>query len=181
MKTQLLLVILGVCLLLPSFAAADDSGLDAAKKKFSGVYVSKRGVKKERKAINKTIETLVDKMSFYKRPFARSALKDSTKPCPKLQVVFSGDKMAINCLKRVKAKSPADGTAVRWTDDEGDKFRLSQKLEKNRMVQVFRGGKGARKNVYRLKDGGKTLVVKVKITSDELPRALEYTLELRRK
>lgn len=181
MNTRLLLVFSAFFLTLPALASAQNSGLDAAKKKFAGTYVSKKGVKRERNEINGAIESLVDDMTFYKRPFARSALKDSTKPCPTLIVFFKADQMAINCKGRVDAQTPADGTPVKWQNDDGDDFRLSQKIEKNRMVQVFRGEDGNRKNVYTLRDGGKELFIRVTITSDDLPRPLKYTRLLRRK
>ncbi|QDG49368.1 hypothetical protein FIV42_01040 [Persicimonas caeni] len=183
MNKQLLVMsmALAACLVFPSFAGAQDSGSDDAKKKFSGTYVLANSKKKERKKINKKIEKLVDKMSFYKRPFARGELKDSTEPCPKLNVIFSGDDMAINCVGNVKAKSPANGKAVKWVDSDDEEMRLSQKLEKNRMVQKFRSENGLRTNIYRLKDGGKKLVIDVKITSEQLPHPLEYQLVMRRK
>jgi hypothetical protein len=165
----------------PRLAAAEDSEIDAAKDDFAGIYTSKNGVKKERKAINKVIEAVVDDMSFVKRPFARSALKDSTKPCPTLELAFSGDQITIYCKTRSPIRSPLVGTAVDWTNEDGDPHRVSQKLEKGRIVQVFRGEDGSRKNVYTLQKGGKELKLEVTITSDDLPRALTYTRVFRRK
>lgn len=183
MNRQLLVMTLALaaCLAFPAFAGAEDSGLDGAKKKFSGTYVLAGGAKKARKKINKKIEKIVDEMSFYKRPFARGELKDSTKPCPKLQVVFNGNDVGINCVGRIKAKAPYTGKAVKWVNEDDDELRLSQKLEQNRMVQKFRSENGLRTNVYRLEDGGKKLVIDVKITSEQLPRALKYQLVMRRK
>ncbi len=180
MKMPILLALVVICVGMAARASAQDQGLAKAQKQFAGTYVSKRGVKAERKSINKRIEKLVGDMVFFKRPFARSALKDSTTPCPKLIVLFSADKMAINCKGRVHAESPRNGHSVRWVNHDGDEFRLSQKLEKNRMVQVFRGDDGTRTNIYTLKNGGKELHIQVTITSDSLPRPLKYTRVLRR-
>lgn len=177
----ILTLVFTIGLAVPSLAVAEDSEVDAAKGNFSGVYTSKKGVKKERKAINKVIEVVVDDMSFVKRPFARSALKDSTRPCPTLEIAFSGDQITLYCKTRSPIRSPLDGTAVDWTNEDGDPHRVSQALEKDRIVQIFRGEDGSRKNVYTLQNGGKELELEVTITSDDLPRALTYTRVFRRK
>lgn len=176
---SLVLIISGLAF--PSLAAAEDSEIDAAKGDFEGVYTSKDGVKKERKAINEVIEEIVDDMSFVKRPFARSALKDSTRPCPTLEIAFSGDQITLFCKTRSPIRSPLDGTAVDWTNEGGDPHRVSQALENGRIVQIFRGEDGSRKNVYTLKNDGKELELEVTITSDDLPRALTYKRLFRKK
>lgn len=180
MKIHTFLALFALCLVFPTHAMAKDTGLDAAQKQFSGSYVSKEGVKKERAAIDRVIEELVSEMAFYKRSFARSALKGPTDPCAHVTVTFSADTMAINCKGRPDATSPKDGTVIDWKNDDGSMMRLSQKLEPEDMVQVFRSKSGTRKNVYTLRDGGKTLHIAVTITSEKFPRPLEFTSEMQR-
>lgn len=181
MKIKVLLALFALCLMFPSSAMAEDSGQEAAQKKFTGIYVPKNSVKKDRARINGIIEKIVSEMTFYKRPFARSTLEDSTKPCANVIVSFSGDDMTIHCKSYPKAKSPIDGTTVKYKNEDGEMMRLSQKLTSKKLIQRFQSENGIRKNVYTLRDAGKTLHLSVTITGEELPRPLKYTLEMKPK
>ena len=180
MKIKLLLATLAAGVALPGIVAADDSELDAAKKKFSGEYTATASADDERERIDEVIEEVVDDMSRFKRRFARSALEDSTTPCPEFNIRFGSDVMEIHCTSGEPARSYIDGPTVRWTDSDGDEIPLDQDLEADRMIQRFKGEDGERVNEFTLRDGGDTLVKSVTITSDQLPRDVTYTRTFQR-
>ncbi|AWV88576.1 hypothetical protein [Bradymonas sediminis] len=180
MKTRALLLFVIFCLGTPTIALAQPPAGQTVQAQFAGTYVSTRNLKKDRAAIAQVIEELVDDMAFYKRSFARSALIESTEPCANLHVAFAADTITLNCKGHPDTTSPKNGAFINWEDDDGHIVRLSQKLDGQRIVQVFKNDDGTRENVYTLRDGGKSLLLSVTISSDQLPRPLKYSRVLQR-
>lgn len=160
---------------LPAHPRAEESVED----QIEGTFESARSTEKERKRLDKIVEALVQKLPFYKRPFARGELKDGTDPCEKVVFSFDDDEATITCGDRKPAVAPSDGTPTKWTNREGDEFTLTHRVKSNRIIQKFDGEDGSRTNVYRL-EGEDTLVLEAKIASEQLPEPLTWQRKFER-
>jgi hypothetical protein len=63
----------------------------------------------------------------------------------------------------------------------GEISKVSQRFVGETLVQEFRGDEGARKVVWSLLPDGITLRCRVVISSEHLPRPVDYTLTYRRR
>lgn len=160
----------------PAAHAASDTFFS----KIEGDWQATRSDSKARSHIDESIEALLGEMYFFKRPFARSRLKEATTPCSELTFEDkTNGRILIRCDQRKPAVSKADGTPTTYVDEEGTSYTLRQTLHDNRITQVFEGDSGTRTNVYRLTDDGK-LELDVTLEAGQLPSALEYEREFKR-
>lgn len=160
---------------LPVHSRAEESFED----NIEGTFESARSTTKERKRLDKKVEALVQKLPFYKRPFARGELKNGTEPCEEIVFSFDDDEVTITCDDDKPAVAPRDGSPTEWSDREGNTYTLTQKVESDRIVQKFDGEDGSRTNVYRL-EGEDTLVLEAKIASEQLPEPLTWQRKFER-
>jgi hypothetical protein len=165
-----LLVAVGFSLGPSSVAADDSSEIDA----FTGNYRSTLSKSQARKQIDKSIESLVDDMAFYKRPFARSKLENRTPPCIDLKISYDDGDVGLKCDNRRRAKAKLDGKRRNFKPTGGDPVKVSYAMKNGKLVQKFFSENGVRTNTYRLTNGGKTLKLAVEIQSSKLPRPLRY-------
>jgi len=133
-----------------------------------------------RRAIDRQIDEVVEEMFFVKRPFARNKLRDGTEPCGEITVETGEENLTIQCDDRPPAVAAPDGTETDYRDDEGSTYELSQRLESDRIVQVFEASEGTRTNVYRL-EGSDRLILSARLESDRLPEPVTYTRSFERK
>lgn len=169
-----------MCLLcavaVPALAADDGDALDDLQ----GTWEATNSLEDARSNIDAQIDAVVSEMSFIKRPFARRRLTKVTKPCQKMTFDRLEDaRVEIHCTSRKAAVAPLAGTPVRWTDEDGETFTLTQKVEEDRIVQTFKGEDGTRRNTYR-REGDK-MILDAKLTSDQLPEPLTFRRTFERK
>lgn len=117
-------------------------------------------------------------MYFFKKPFARSKLREATAPCTTLVVRAPDTEVSIQCDDRPPAVSPRDGTATDYVDDDGETTTLRQRVESDRIVQSFESDRGTRTNVYHF--DGETIRLSVTIEGDALPEPIDYERTFRR-
>lgn len=168
-------------------AAAEDSADDAARSEprdalvaLEGTWSATNSAKEARDRIDAQIDAVVSEMSFIKRPFARRRLTKVTEPCQTTSLTRLPDaRIEIHCKGRNPAVAPLDGTPVQWTDRDGETFRLTQKVEEDRIVQTFRGEDGTRRNTYRRE--GDRMILDARLTSDQLPEPLTFRRTFERK
>ena len=182
MKTRLsliacLVVVLGLAIGPTSASADDESGIDA----FTGTYRSTLTRSQARKEIDKRIDTLVDDMAFYKRPFARSKLENRTPPCIDLEISESGGDVTVGCDDRSAASARLNGDRRHFKPSGGDPVKVSYTLSNGDLVQKFFSENGVRTNTYSLHSGGKILKLKVELQSSKLPRPLTFKRTFKRR
>ena len=83
--------------------------------------------------------------------------------------------MSITFDQRRPVESPANGTPVKWTREDGERFDLSTEWEGGRLVQTFKGKEG-RTNTFTISPDGRTLTLGVAVSSPRLPKPLTYKL-----
>jgi hypothetical protein len=74
---------------------------------------------------------------------------------------------------------PADGRAVDWTREDGEKFRISARMDQDDLVQTYQAEDGERTNVFHVDATNRTLTLAVTVASPRLPGPLRYTLTYR--
>jgi hypothetical protein len=75
---------------------------------------------------------------------------------------------------------PSNGTAVKWTREDGETFEVAGTWQDARVTQEFVAADGQRSNVFRLSPDGNELRLDVELTSEQLPAPVRYTLAYRR-
>jgi hypothetical protein len=126
------------------------------------------------------IEAAVAKMNFVKRPIARSRLKKTNPAYRKIVLSRTADHIAVKFDAGKPVQMPADGTAAKWTRDDGETFDVSGSWQDARVTQQFVAEDGKRSNVFRLSADGSKLTLDVELTSDQLAAPVRYTLAYRR-
>jgi hypothetical protein len=153
-----------ICALLPAFVlSAQDPGFNGAWK-----HASDSG-------IPAAIEDTVKDMNFIKRPIARKKLTDKNPIYQKVTITVGTQEISIQFDARSPVKMPANGQAVPWTREDGDKFMVWAKVEGSQLTQHIKNDEGERINVYTV--GDKKLGLSVTVKSPSLPKALTYTIQ----
>jgi hypothetical protein len=160
------------------FALAGTVGAQTADQvvsEFEGTFRATGSEQQARAEINEQIDEVVDKMNFIKRPFARSRLKEATKPCVELSFeVLQGNNLNVKCDERPDAVAPISGQEGSYTNEEGNKFVLVYKVGPNQILQAFADQDGLRKNLYTLSPDGDTVTMEATIESKQLPEPVTF-------
>jgi hypothetical protein len=156
--------------LVPLFAIAQVPG---SKTTYQAVHPAA----KSKKIIAAGIEKAVEDMSFLTRPIARGRLEDSNIAFKTITVHVDGDKVSIQHDKRKPVVSPKDGSQITWTREDGEKFKVTQKVEKQEIIQTFAASDGKKTLRYLFGAEGKTMKVLVNVSSPKLGAPLKYGLE----
>jgi len=130
--------------------------------------------------ITAAIEKCTEEMSFIKRPIARSRLKKLNPAYQRVVLSRSGAEFAIQFEDRQPIRVPADGKAIAWTREDGEKFMVSVKAAPDALAQHYQGEDGERNNRFRMDATGTTLTLEVTVKSQKLPKALTYELIYKR-
>lgn len=167
----------GLALSSPQVALADDD----ANEKLAGTYELATSRDQAREKINEEIDELVEDVSFIKRSFARSRLRDKTEPCAEIEIDFPDDDVSVQCGDDPAAVSPPDDQPTDYTADDGETYRLRQNVSGRTLTQRFTSDEGTRTNRLRFSEGKDAIDMKVTVESDQLPRPLEYSLRFTEK
>jgi hypothetical protein len=118
-------------------------------------------------------------LNFLVRPIARSRLAKTNEAYRTLTLVRGERTFSVQFDQRPALVMPADGSAVAWTREDGETFRIAARMEQDALVQTFQAADGTRTNVFRPDPATGGLSLAVRITSPRLPAPLVYTLDYR--
>lgn len=149
----------------------DDADAWAAQYRFVGGTA-------ERDALAGAIDDVVSEMNILAREIARGRLSDSNPIPKKITIGRNGEVLAIAFDDR-SYEAPLDGSKTRVQGITGDMLRYHVVVAEKRLDQVFDGDQGGRHNTMRRR-GDTGMAMQVKVTSERLPKALEYKLTFRR-
>jgi hypothetical protein len=127
----------------------------------------------------KAIAEATAPMNFLTRPIARSRLAKTNSVYQTLRIERVPAGISIGYDQRLPQVMPADGSAVAWTREDGEKFLISAHLDQDDLVQTYQAEDGRRSNVFHLDPGSRTLTMAVTVTSPRLPGPVNYTLAYR--
>jgi hypothetical protein len=130
--------------------------------------------------IDAAIDTAVTDMNFIKRPIARSRLKKTNPIYRRIVISRAPREIWVEFRSGAPVVTPADGSAVKWTRDDGEVFDVSSSWEGSTLTQRFKAEDGERVNVFRLNPDGRTLTLDVTVSSEQLPKPMTYSLVYRR-
>jgi hypothetical protein len=156
-----------------SAMASVDDGTRKAAERFAGSFTFVGGAA-EREARDAAIEDVVDDMSVFAQPIARSKLRDGNKIAERLDIAVQGDAIWVAFDGR-PFLAALDGSTKRVVGILGDELDYHVEIGGTHLRQVFAGDRGGRSNAMRRSSGGK-LAVDVKVTSGRLPKPLQYRL-----
>lgn len=132
--------------------------------------------------IEKGIEKAIDDMSFITKPIARGRLKDSNVPITNLKVKLTPKMVTVQHGDRNPATSNVDGTPVDWTrKSDGKKFKVTQIVKPNLIIQTFFGEDGKKVLRYRFNDDYTKVTMAVELTSPKLSGPLKYSIDFAKK
>ena len=131
---------------------------------------------KNKKIIKNGIEKAIEDMSFITRPIARGRLEDSNIPFSKLLFKFTPTKATVQHDKRNPVIAPVNGKAITWTRKDGDKFKVTQIVKPQLIIQTFFSEDGKKSIKYKFTQDYKKVAVTIKLTSPKLTAPLKYTL-----
>jgi hypothetical protein len=163
---------------LPVQAIVDQDTLTRAQT-FDGEYVFDGG-QKQRDGVTAAIETSVAEINPMVRNLGRQRLQE-TNGIPKhlsislasdsIKILFDGDGHSANL----------DGTPYKTQSKQGDKVKVSHRIQGAKLTEFIDGVGGDRHNEFKLNADGSRVTVKVKIVSSHLPVPVTYDLTYKRK
>jgi len=129
--------------------------------------------------LGQIIAAATEPLNFLVRPIARARLAKLNQPYRTLTLVRGERTFSVQFDQRPALVMPADGSAVAWTREDGETFRIAARMEQDALVQTFQAADGTRTNVFRPDPATGGLTLAVHITSPRLPAPLEYALGYR--
>ena len=130
----------------------------------------------ERKAVREAIDTIVDQMNFFFRPFAREYLRRRNRIPAYIEIRFTDDDIAIGSEGGTTYVAPRDGREVAQTSPGGEAVNVSHSIRSNRLVQNVISNDGCRRRIFRLEANPPRLRVSITLMSSHLPAPLAYEL-----
>jgi hypothetical protein len=146
-----------------------DAALDTLAARYGFV-----GGERERTALEKAIEAVVEHMNLFVRDIARSRLRDTNRVASSLVIQRDGPRITVSLDDRTYS-AELGGAPVTVRGSTGDSLRLTHRLHGQRLVQTFEGERGSRINTFYV-DGEGRLRLDVVVRSPQLPRDLLYRL-----
>lgn len=148
----------------------------ASAQNFNGLYVIDHSASDN---IDEAIEQCVSGMNFFIRPVARMQIKKLNLVYDSIRIHQNSSSIIIQLDGRDPLQMPADGSPVHVIQN-GDAFDVNIKKAQGKLFQTFDRNDGQRINVYSFCRTGKTLRLRVVMSSPRLPDVLEYELVYRR-
>jgi hypothetical protein len=125
------------------------------------------------------IESATASMNFVTRPIARARLKKATLAFQTIRIDRGPDDIGIQYEQRLPQRMPADGRAVAWTREDGEKMQISARMDQDDLVQHYQAADGERTNVFHVDPRTRTLTLGVTILSPRLPAPVTFSLTYR--
>jgi hypothetical protein len=124
-----------------------------------------------KQAINRATET----MNFLRRRVARRQLREKLTLYPVFSIQRNGESLRTSLAGQTTLSLPLSGAPVLWKAPFGEtvQARLRPGPE---LLEVFEMKQGHCEHRYRLSPDGRVLTVNVRVTSNELPKPVEYWL-----
>lgn len=148
---------------------------EAPAPRFEGTFRLGVPAESAREAIDEAIEIAIVGMGAIRRPIARRRLRARNSVFETVTFQQSQGRIAVQ-LDDQRFIAPADGRLVETTLHDGERIRLSHRIEGDRLVQRFVGEDGERLTVYHLRPDGGALRVYNTVKSGQLPQDVKYML-----
>jgi hypothetical protein len=131
-------------------------------------------------SIDAAIERAIAEMNFVVRPIARGRLAKTNPRYERIALSRNDATVSVQFDARKPIEMPADGRAVSWVREDGEKFEVSAQWSAAQLIMHFKAEDGERVNTFVLEPDGSSLKLSVKLSSPRLPAPLTYVLAYRR-
>ena len=121
------------------------------------------------------------RMTFIKRPIARSRLKKTNQPYQSVTIEHTPAQVSVQTDNRKPILTPADGKSIKWTREDGEVFDVNTVWEQGKLKEMFVAGDGSRENLFSVSADGTILTMQVTIRSPQLPAPIVYEVDYKRK
>lgn len=162
-------------------ARAQESVQAPTKEERFGATFRYVGGQRERTNLETAIELSVDELVWVIQGIARRRLKETNPIAATTTISFANGKIAVHRPGLKTIAAPADGSAVKWTNDFGDKANVRFRWRGEKLVQSIWNGQGGSEVIYSLNADGTRLRISVRVYSDRLPVPVRYRLTYARK
>jgi hypothetical protein len=163
-------------------ATADDSAKSAViadqRARFTGTY-RYAGSAQEEETRSKAIDHAVEGMSFVIRSTAKSRITATTQILGSYSFSFEPGKIIVRPQSRPEMISGDKGEPAEYVYND-KRSTLTQVLAGDRITQVFVSDDGRRENEFTLSQDGKTVMLKVTLTSPRLSNPVTYALSYKK-
>jgi hypothetical protein len=126
------------------------------------------------------IEQATAPMNFITRPIARARLKKTNAAYRQVVIARTPAEVTIQYDDRAAQHMPANGQPVPWVREDGEKFLISARLDREDLIQTYQAEDGERVNVFHVDPATGALSLGVTVKSPRLPKPVTYTLPYRR-
>lgn len=154
-------------------------GLSAAARaeepSWVGIFVSEE---QSDAGIQKAIDAATADMNFLTRSVARGRLKKTNPLYRRITITRQVVMISVRFDERRPVEMPADGSVIKWTSEDGERYDVSARSENGRLVQTFKAEDGQRVNSFSAE--AEQLTLEVQVTSPRLSKPLTYTVRYRR-
>jgi hypothetical protein len=130
-------------------------------------------------ALDAAADRATDGMSFFIRGIARGRLREGLHPQPTITLTFAGGTIAIE-TQRGRLQAPDTGATVTVRGHDGHPVRVSHRLVGDGIVQLLAADQMNCRTEYHLSADGRTLTMRVLVTTPQLPHPITYALVYRR-
>lgn len=125
--------------------------------------------------IDIAIDRSVDSMNFFTKKIAKRRLSQTNTPHQKITISSDETSIQISYGDTI-VKAPRDGTFIQWQRNDGAIYSVSHKYDNNNLVAIFKNSEGEKLIVFDTTRQPNQLFQRVVVTSDKLPKQLEYQL-----
>lgn len=127
--------------------------------------------------IPRAIDTAVRSMNFVLRPLVRGHMRRNERAPRWVAIRYTPSEVSISTDRTAAASTtPADGTPIPRTRDDGKVQYVSAQWANGRLEQTVRAPEAQRVTTYALSPDGNTLTIHVRLTAPRLPQPLTYRL-----
>lgn len=171
-----------LAVLAPSHPArGSDTPPSEGLERLAGGYVFAGG-DRERGAVNDAIDSVVDRLNLFIREIARGRIREAIQPEPRVEVDVVGAELVR--LRLGDWQSPVahvDGTPLDVRGPDGSDTRFSVRYRNGRLATRATTSRGTREIWLSLSDDDAGwLFSQVRVSSNQLPESIRYTLSYRR-
>jgi hypothetical protein len=167
-----------VCTLVTMVLAAATSRDAAAQQPaIEGVYTFDATASDDIKA---AINAAVSNMNFIVKPIARSRLTKTNPAYQRISITREGTEIVVAFDTRKPVRMPADGTSIKWTREDGEKFDVKVARQDTQLTQTFVAEDGQRVNDFRLEADPNMMTLHITLTSEKLDKPMVYKLAYKR-
>ena len=142
----------------------------------SGIYTN---AAQNTDGIHSAIKANVDSAPYLFRSVVRKGLLEICPAYRRISIQQTDGEIVVTFDSEKPLHIPADGSAIKWTNEEGDHFDVSATWQDGRLIQVFKGRKSRRVNTFIFGADHQALTLDVVIVSEQLKAPINYELMFR--